>query len=174
MYPLFLDLAGRRAVVVGGGCVATRRVRGLLEAGAAVEVIAPAVTDELRAMAEAGRIGWVPRRYRQGDLSAPEPAWLAHTATGDRETDALVAWEAAAARIWCVNAGDHRRSAAWTPSVVRGSGAAEGITVALTAGGDPRRAVVLRDAIADSLTAGRLPTAPHRSDRGLNLVAPQA
>lgn len=172
MYPLFLDLAGRRAVVVGGGCVATRRVRGLLEAGAAVEVIAPIVTDELRTLAEAGRIGWQPRPYRHGDLNVPEPAWVAHTATGDRETDALVAWEAAAARVWCVNAGDHRRSSAWTPSVVRGGGEAEGITVALTAGGDPRRAVALRDAIADSLTDGRLPTAPFRSDRGLSVMTP--
>ena len=40
-YPLLLDLTGRRAVVVGGGPVAARRARGLLDAGATVEVIAP-------------------------------------------------------------------------------------------------------------------------------------
>ena len=46
-YPLMLSMAGRRAVVVGGGQVALRRAPGLLEAGANVVVIAPAVLPEL-------------------------------------------------------------------------------------------------------------------------------
>ncbi len=40
-YPMFLDMEGRRAVVIGGGTVALRKVRGLLEAGAAVTVVSP-------------------------------------------------------------------------------------------------------------------------------------
>ena len=41
LFPLFLDLAGRRVVVVGGGSVAARRVAALLDAGARVQVVAP-------------------------------------------------------------------------------------------------------------------------------------
>ena len=51
-YPVLLELAGRRAVVVGGGPVALRRARGLLAAGASVAVIAPAVLPELAELSE--------------------------------------------------------------------------------------------------------------------------
>ncbi|HEU5267849.1 MAG TPA: NAD(P)-dependent oxidoreductase, partial [Jatrophihabitans sp.] len=46
-HPLLLDLAGRRVVVVGGGKVATRRARSLVDAGADVLLVAPEVADEL-------------------------------------------------------------------------------------------------------------------------------
>ena len=81
-----------------------------------------------------------------------------HTATGDRVTDDLVAADAEADRVWCVRADDAARSAAWTPAVTR----AGEVTVAVTAGGDPRRATTLRDAIALALDTGELPLRPHR------------
>lgn len=173
MYPLFLDLAGRRAVVVGGGCVAARRIRGLTGAGADVEVIAPEVCGTLRAMIDDGHVRWTPRRYRPGDLMRPEPAWLVHTATGIARTDALVTWEAAASRIWCVNAADHHRSAAWTPAVARGAEGTDGdgVTVAVSGGGDPRRARAIRDAVAGLLAAGALPVGRIRPGAPETLVA---
>ena len=103
-YPLTLDLAGRRVVVVGSGPVAARRAGGLLEAGAAVDLIAPFVCEDLAGLASAGRVSWQDRDYVAGDLLQPEPAWLVHTATGDPLVDAQVAREADAARIWCVRA----------------------------------------------------------------------
>lgn len=158
-YPLTLDLADRRVLVVGGGPVASRRAAGLVAAGAAVEVVAPWVTEDLRDLHTAGQVVWHERDYVVGDLVSPEPAWLVHTATGDRGVDAAVAAHADAARIWCVRADDASASSAWTPAVARGaeSGAAEGITVAVTAGGDPRRAVAVRDAVAAALDSGTLP-----------------
>lgn len=158
-YPLALDLTGRRVVVVGGGPVAARRAGGLLAAGAAIEVIAPWVTEDLRDAARDGRLVWHERDYLVGDLVDPDPAWLVHTATGDRPVDDAVAAHADAARIWCVRADDASASAAWTPAVVRGAAgtAAEGVTVAVSAGGDPRRAVAVRDAVAAALESGTLP-----------------
>lgn len=158
-YPLTLDLRDRRVLVVGGGPVASRRAAGLVAAGAAVEVVAPWVTEDLRDLHTAGQVVWHERDYVVGDLVSPEPAWLVHTATGDRGVDAAVAAHADAARIWCVRADDASASSAWTPAVARGaeSGAAEGITVAVTAGGDPRRAVAVRDAVAAALDSGTLP-----------------
>lgn len=167
-YPLALDLSGRRAVVVGGGPVAARRAAGLVAAGAAVEVFAPWASEDLREQAAAGAVVWHERDYLVGDLVDPEPAWLVHTATGDRPVDDAVAAHAEAARIWCVRADDAAASSAWTPAVARGGadGPAEGITIAVTAGGDPRRAVAVRDAVAAALDSGTLPVRRLRRSAG--------
>lgn len=158
-YPLTLDLVDRRAVVVGGGPVAARRVRGLVDAGAAVEVIAPFVCEDLSDLVDRGEISWHEREFAPGDIVLPEPAWLVHTATGDAGVDAQVAREADAGRVWCVRAGDASASTAWTPAVARGSrgSASEGLVVAVTAGGDPRRATAVRDAVLAALDSGTLP-----------------
>lgn len=158
-YPVSLDLRGRRAVVVGGGPVAARRAAGLVAAGAAVEVIAPWVTEDVQDLLADGRVVWHQREYLVGDLVDPEPAWLVHTATGDRDVDTAVAAHADAARVWCVRADDASASSAWTPAVARGaeSGPAAGVTIAVTAGGDPRRAVAVRDAVFAALDSGTLP-----------------
>jgi uroporphyrin-III C-methyltransferase/precorrin-2 dehydrogenase/sirohydrochlorin ferrochelatase len=151
-YPLMLSLAGRRAVVVGGGRVALRRVGGLLEAGANVIVIAPVVLPELAELP----VTVLAREYREGDLAA---AWLAHAATSDPAVNARVAAEAEHNRIWCVRADDAAASAAWTPAVTRHGE----VTVAVTAGGDPGRSQRLRAAIAHALAEGTLPVRPRRA-----------
>ncbi|HUB40223.1 MAG TPA: uroporphyrinogen-III C-methyltransferase [Streptosporangiaceae bacterium] len=150
-YPLMLSLAGRRVVVVGGGRVALRRVCGLLDAGANVIVVAPAVLPELAELP----VTVLPRPYREGDLAA---AWLGHAATSDPAVNARVAAEAERNRIWCVRADDAAVSAAWTPAVTRHGE----VTVAVTAGGDPGRSQRLRAAIAQVLADGTLPVRPRR------------
>ena len=150
-----LSMAGRRAVVVGGGQVALRRTRSLLESGAHVVVIAPSVTAELADLP----VTILRRRYRDGDLSA---AWLAHAATDDPDVNARVAAEAERHRIWCVRADDGAASAAWTPAVTRHGE----VTVAVTAGRDPRRSQRLRAAIALGLAQGSLPVRPARTGPG--------
>jgi uroporphyrin-III C-methyltransferase/precorrin-2 dehydrogenase/sirohydrochlorin ferrochelatase len=136
---------------VGGGKVALRRARALRVAGAQVEVIAPVIDDELAAL----RVLACRRRYRDGDLAG---AWLVHAATSDAEVNAAVAAEADRRQIWCVRADDAAESAAWVPAVAR----QDDVTVAVTAGGDPRRAQRLRAAVALSLADGSLPL---RSER---------
>jgi uroporphyrin-III C-methyltransferase / precorrin-2 dehydrogenase / sirohydrochlorin ferrochelatase len=159
-YPLMLDLAGRRVVVVGGGPVALRRVRGLLEAGAHVVVIAPSVQPELAALP----VAVLRRPYRRGDLSA---AWLAHAATSDPEVNARVAAEAGENRIWCVRADDASASSAWTPAVTRHGG----VTIAVSSAADPARSQRLRAAIALALADGSLPVRPVRRDSSVGSVA---
>jgi uroporphyrin-III C-methyltransferase/precorrin-2 dehydrogenase/sirohydrochlorin ferrochelatase len=159
-YPLMLSMAGRRAVVVGGGRIALRRTRSLLEAGAHVVVIAPSVIAELAELP----VTILRRRYHDGDLSA---AWLAHAATDDADVNAQVAAEADRRRIWCVRTDNAAASAAWTPAVTR-HGA---VTVAVTAGGDPARSQRLRSAIALALADGSLPVRPQRVSHGLGSVA---
>src|SRR5207248_2221497 len=80
-YPVFLNLRGRRAVVVGGGAVAEQKVLGLLDAGAHVTVVSGETTPRLEDLAARGAIEIRRRPYRSGDLAG---AWLAIAATDDR------------------------------------------------------------------------------------------
>lgn len=67
-YPVFLDVRGRRAVVVGGGKVAERKVRKLLRAGAVVRVISPELTAGLDRLGREHKIQLRRRRFRKGEL----------------------------------------------------------------------------------------------------------
>ncbi|HDK81611.1 MAG TPA: bifunctional precorrin-2 dehydrogenase/sirohydrochlorin ferrochelatase [Nitrospirae bacterium] len=67
-YPAFLDLSDRKAVVVGGGKVAERKVRSLVKAGALVEVVSPDLTTGLKTLCDQGKIRHKKRKYRSGDL----------------------------------------------------------------------------------------------------------
>ncbi|HEX5492988.1 MAG TPA: uroporphyrinogen-III C-methyltransferase [Mycobacteriales bacterium] len=154
-YPVVLDLAGRRVVVVGGGAVALRRTRGLLAAGASVHVVAPEVHPELAGLP----VRVHRRRYAPGDLAG---AWLAHACTDSAEVNAAVAADAGADRIVCVRADDASGGTARTPAVAR-SGA---VTVAVDSAGDPRRSVAVRDAVAALLDRGLLSSRPHRAPAG--------
>lgn len=159
IYPTALRLLGRPVLVVGGGPVATRRAKGLLDAGARVTVVAPAASEALRELADAGLLSWEQRTYRQGDIDG---VWFVQTATGDSAVDAQVSADAEAQRIWCVNASDHEASAAWTPAVA----VVDDVQIAVNAGGDPRRAMALRNAVATALETGDLPLRRQRAHRG--------
>ncbi|MGW4642586.1 uroporphyrinogen-III C-methyltransferase [Sphaerisporangium sp. NPDC004334] len=154
-YLLGLRLNGRRVLVVGGGRVAQRRVPTLLQAGASVTLVSPSVTPALDDLIADGLVAWERRPYQVGDCDG---AWLVQACTDERSVNAAIAAEAEAKHIWCVRADDRDASAAWTPA----SGRVDEISVAITAGGDPRRAAGIRDAVVDALRDG---TVDARRDR---------
>lgn len=141
--PVFLDLRGRRVLVVGGGTVATRRGARLVDAGADVVVVAPAVTAELNNLASTVH-------RRDFDATDVDGAWLVVACTDDKRVNDAVASAADAANIWCVRSDDAERSAAWLAA----TGQADGITVAVTAGGDPGRATAVRDLAVRAIESG--------------------
>ncbi len=172
-YPLFLDLAGKRVVVIGAGSVVARRLPDLLASGAEVEVIAPRAHPDVRAaLARHGRL--TNRRYRAGDLAG---AWFAMAATGDAAVDAAVAAEADQERVFCTVAADRSASSAWVPARVGLTEADSAHTrepdvqVAVCGGGDPRRAQAVRDAVADAARVGALPLRRRRARDGVGSVA---
>ncbi|WP_025618967.1 uroporphyrinogen-III C-methyltransferase [Salinispora cortesiana] len=156
-YPLGLRLAGRRVVLVGGGAVATRRVPALLDAGADVLLVAPELTPALRAHADAGRLRWQRRRFAADDL---DDAWLVQVAVDDPSAAAAISAVADERRIFCVRADDRAAATAWTPAVTRQGP----VTVAVLGGGDPRRAMAVRDAVRELLAAGPSRLAPPPAD----------
>ncbi|MDQ3591686.1 MAG: uroporphyrinogen-III C-methyltransferase [Actinomycetota bacterium] len=159
VYPVGLRLQGRRVVVVGGGQVAQRRVPTLLAAGARVRIVSPWLRPVLEGLASTGEVEWSARGYRSGDLA---DAWYALAATDDAATNAAVAREAEAARLFCVRADDATQSTAWTPA----SGRHGGVSVAVHAQRDPRRAAHVRDQVVEQLRTGDLAAPRHRARQG--------
>jgi precorrin-2 dehydrogenase/sirohydrochlorin ferrochelatase len=103
LYPInLINLERRQTVVVGGGSVATRKVSGLLAAGARVTVISPELSPELTNLVEQGQIAFVERAYREGDLAG---AWLVIAATGEPQVNQQV-WQEAERRGCLVNVVD--------------------------------------------------------------------
>lgn len=158
IFPLMLDLVGRRVLLVGGGSLAARRAKDLVKAQAHVLLVAPQICATLRDLVDAGQVEWKEREFSSGDT---EGAWLVQTATGLAEVDSAVAREAQASRIWCVVASDGGLSSAWTTAVVRGS---DGVVIAVSGGYDPGRAQAIRDAIAEGVESGQLPIRPTRNN----------
>lgn len=159
-FPLLLDLAGRRVLVVGGGAVATRRVRGLLEAGAVVTVVAPVVSAELAGL----EVSLLRREFAEPDLDG---AWLAFACADSGDVNAAVAQAAQARQVFCVRADAAPSGSARTPAVLR----RDGLTVAVSGGDDPLRAVALRNAISVALDLGELPGRPARAGTAGGSVA---
>ena len=93
-FPAFLDLRGRRCLVVGGGEIGERKTHALLDCGARVTIVSPSVTTRLAALAASGRLVHRARPFRRSD---PRGCALAVAATGDPRVDRVVA---AAARRW--------------------------------------------------------------------------
>ncbi len=90
-YPVFCDLRGRLAVVVGGGSVAERKMETLLEYGADVHCIAPLVTPGVESLVAQGLITHEERGYVRGDLAG---AFLVVCATDSTEVNRAVYQEA--------------------------------------------------------------------------------
>ena len=163
LYPIGLRLAGRRVLVVGGGTVATRRVPALLDAGAEVVLVAPHATPALQALATAGRIRWEQRAFRPSDVDG---VWLVQAALDDPAAAAQVSAVAEIQNVFCVRADDRDAATAWTPAVARH----DTVTVAVLGGGDPRRAMTVRDAIRTRLADGSLDAGPSHPGAGVALV----
>ena len=102
MYPVMLNVSGRRCLVVGGGGVALRKVDGLLDDGAVVTVVAPAPLAALEERAGRREIALERRGYREGEAAGYA---LVFAATDDRAVNRRVFEEAGAAGVW-VNVAD--------------------------------------------------------------------
>lgn len=123
-YPVNLVVDGKPVLVVGGGRVATGKVRNLLAAGALVTVVAPVVSAEIEAMGVA-----VQRRpYEAGEIAGYR---LAVSATGDPVVDAQVFADGEATGVWVNSADDPAHCAFTLPAVARRGS----ITVAVSTGG---------------------------------------
>lgn len=114
-FPAFIDLDGKQVLVVGGGEIASRRVKMLLRFGADVTVVAPQGSAAVEAWASEGKIRWEKRKYR--DDVSPRFA-LVTAATDDRALNRAVGEAAKALRIPVSVSDSREESSFYFPAVV--------------------------------------------------------
>jgi len=115
-YPIFLDLEGKIALVVGGGKVAQRKIETLLDHGATVHMVSRELTPTLDRLVNSGRIRFLGDDFHEGHL---EDAFLVIAATDDEQLNHRVS-EAAAKKGLLMNAVDQPADCNFiVPSIVR-------------------------------------------------------
>ena len=128
-YPVFLNLKGRNVLVVGGGAVALRKVRTLLEAGAVITVASPELCDGLAAYRDSGEIECMERPFRHDDIT--DDIWLIVAATDNPAVQKEIAETAERRKIFC-NVVDHPELSSFiVPSSLRKGD----ITISISTGG---------------------------------------
>lgn len=142
-FPIAFNLRNRKCLVVGGGRVAERKVRSLLQCGAEVWVVSPELTGGLEKLAEEGAINLVSRRYAAEDLDG---CFLVISAADDRSINSRVADDCFARNILVNVVDDPARCSFTVPSVLRRGSLC--ITVS-TEGKSPLLAKKIREELED-------------------------
>jgi uroporphyrin-III C-methyltransferase/precorrin-2 dehydrogenase/sirohydrochlorin ferrochelatase len=136
LFPVFLKLAGRRVVVVGGGPVAASKLDGLLAAGAVVTVVAPEVVPEI----EAAKVTVLRRPFAAADLDG---AWYV-VAAAPPDVNRQVGAAAESRQVFVNAVDDLSAATAYLGGVLR----RDGVTVAISTGGTaPALAGLIREGI---------------------------
>lgn len=117
-YPIFLQLKNFRCLVVGGGHVALRKVKGLLKAGALPQIIAPELTAELYSLVDDNKLLWQKRKFEANDTVGFQ---LVIAATNHKATNALIRQEAIAAGLLVNDVTDPEESNFHVPALVNRS-----------------------------------------------------
>lgn len=141
--PIFCRLDNKPVLLVGGGEVAERKARLLLDAGAQLTVVAPDLDPELAELAANGTIEWLDAEFAPAHLTGK---WLVVAATDRREVNALVYQSANMARIFANVVDDPKRSSFIMPSIIDRSP----LMVAISSGG---KAPVLARLLREKLEA---------------------
>lgn len=90
-FPLFISLTHRPILIVGGGSVATRKVRAVLDSGASIVVVSPNVCDAMSKLIQTQQISHEERAYQSGEAAK---FWLTIAATDNGAVNAEVARDA--------------------------------------------------------------------------------
>jgi uroporphyrin-III C-methyltransferase / precorrin-2 dehydrogenase / sirohydrochlorin ferrochelatase len=144
LLPLFLNLAGRRVLLVGGGPVAAAKLQQLLAAGADVHVVAPDVVDEIERTGASCGVSIDRRPFAQADL---DEAWLV-VAAATPDVNRQVAAAAEERRIFVNAVDDPANASAFLSGVIR----REGVTIAISTSGDaPGLTALIRQGLDELL-----------------------
>ncbi len=157
-YPVFIDVKGRRCVVIGGGNIGQEKVEKLVESGADVVVISPEVNALVQQRSGSGEIAWVKRGYEAGDLEA---AFIAIAATDDNGVNRQIAKEAEERNV-LLNVVDVTHLCTFIAPSIATRGA---VTVATSTGGaSPALARTFREKLSTSRILEYADLAPLLSD----------
>ena len=116
LFPIFVKMAGRPALVVGGGMLAVSKIEALLEAGARVTAVAPAAANRFVEWQRRGEIEWLSREFQASDAQGKT---IVFAATGKRDIDRSVFALCRAAGVWCNAIDDPEYCDFYSPAIVR-------------------------------------------------------
>ena len=143
-YPVYLNLAGKHCVILGGGTIAQGKIAALRDAGAKITVISPEATDGIKRAAQRGDITFEQRVYEQGDL---EGAFIAVAATNVWHVNRQIYEEAEKLGVLLNVVDDPDQCTFIAPSIVR----RDPITLAVSTGGaSPALARKMRETLAEA------------------------
>ena len=144
LLPLFLNLAGRRVLLVGGGPVAAAKLQQLLAAAAEVHVVAPEVVDEIERTAASCGVSIDRRPFEVSDF---DDVWLV-VAAATPEVNRAVAAAAETRRLFVNAVDDPANASAFLSGVIR----REGVTIAISTSGDaPGLTALIRQGLDELL-----------------------
>lgn len=142
LYPVSLDISGKRCLVVGGGTVAARKIKALLLCGGVVQIISPEACKAIVRQSDNGEIDWLKRGYRRGDV---KDAFLVFAATDDPEVQKMVAEDAAHHHVLLNSADNPPLSDFHVPAKIRRR---DFVITVSTGGGSPALASLLKMQLA--------------------------
>ena len=143
-YPVYLNLAGKRCVIIGGGTIAQGKIGALLQAGCQITVISPDATPGIRQAAQRGDVTWLERTYQRGDL---EGAFIGVAATNVWHVNREIFEEAEELGVLLNVVDDPDLCSFIAPSIVK----REPVTLAISTGGaSPALARKLRETLANA------------------------
>ena len=116
LYPAYLNLKNRKCLVVGGGTVAERKGRTLIDYGANVTVISPGVTSGLEKLVKMGQVVFIKRDYQQGDLDG---FFIVVAATSDPDVNREIFKEAEESGVLINSVDDPDNCNFFVPSSIR-------------------------------------------------------
>ncbi len=142
-YPVYLNLAGKHCVILGGGTIAQGKLAALRDAGANITVISPQSTDGIKRAAQRGHITLLQREYKPGDL---EGAFIAVAATNVWHVNRQIYEEAEERGVLLNVVDDPDQCTFIAPSIVR----RDPITLAISTGGaSPALARKMRETLSE-------------------------
>lgn len=147
LYPVNLKIRNKLCLVVGGGNVALRKIRSLIDCGASIRVISPMVTPEIFAMARKKEIEWLERGYAEGDLRG---VFLAFAATNDHHAQELIRQDAAAYSVLLNCVDDPKGSHFHVPAHFRRG---KMLLTVSSGGGSPALSKIIRQQLEETIIA---------------------
>lgn len=146
-FPLFFNMEGREIRVFGGGAIATRRVKTLLEFGARIFVVAPKISEELENLAK--RQDNLILEYRSYHCEELTKEWVVLAVTDNDQINDMIFKECRRKRILVNVASDKEKCDFYFPGIVT----SKDITVGVTAGGiNHRKAAQVTAKIREQLS----------------------
>ena len=143
-FPLFINMEGRKVIVIGGGAVALRKIRILKEYGADIQVISSKILDDLKLLADNENLGWFSENMAEYKLACLNEAFLVICASDNEAVNRMAAAHCRKHHILVDCAKPGENSDCVFPSVVRRGNVVVGIS---TSGGVPALTRHLREKI---------------------------